>query len=163
MELNVILALQLCPRPLQGCLGPPLSGIGVAVLPGCSHSSFMERSSDNWLHASVHSQKGPFQFGLSPPFLLRTLQNAYHTLDTHGVCLGRVLPFQQDEFSKIHLTEFFLPTRLNTLCSQCHSTADGQAVSQLQKVNQLPPLSQWENVTMQLTGKSDVGWPTNMS
>ena len=44
------------PRPQQGCLGPPLSGIGVTVLLGCSLSSFMETSfSDNWLLTSIPS------------------------------------------------------------------------------------------------------------
>ena len=48
------------PRPPQSCLGPPLSGIGVSVLPGCSLSSFMERSfMDDWLHAPIPSQNIP--------------------------------------------------------------------------------------------------------
>ena len=44
------------PRPLQGCLGPPLSCIGVAVLPRCSLRSFTEGPSETT--------------GFLPPFLL---------------------------------------------------------------------------------------------
>ena len=42
------------PRPQQGWLGPPLSGIGITVLLGCPLSSFTERSfMDDWLLASI--------------------------------------------------------------------------------------------------------------
>ena len=87
-----------------------------------------------------------------------TEHSKMHTIPLipQDVCLGRVLPFQQDNFSPIHRTEFLFPTRLNTIHSLCHSAADSQVVSWLLKVNHLPPLSQQENITMSLTCKSGI-------
>ena len=106
--------------------------------------------------------------------LLRQLVSHLHSFSEHSkmhtspsipqdVHLDRVLPFQQDELSPVHQTEFLLATRLSTLCSQCHSAADGWAVSWLPKVNWLPPLSWQENVTMQSILKLGVRQPTNTS
>ena len=75
--------------------------------------------------------------------------------------LGRVLPFQQDECSPIHHTDFLLQTRLNTTPRQCHSAADGHVVGQLSKINQLPPLSQQENAIKQSTCRSGIRLLTN--
>ena len=45
------------PRPPWGCLGPPLSFIGISVLLGCSVISFSEKSfMDGWLFTSVPLQ-----------------------------------------------------------------------------------------------------------
>ena len=63
-----------------------------------------------------------------------------HTIPSipHDVHLDRVLPFQLDEFSQIHKTEFLLLTRLNTICSQCNSAADGQVFVLCQKLTSYP-------------------------
>ena len=106
--------------------------------------------------------------------LLRQLASHLHSFLEHSkmhttpsipqdVHLGRVLPFQWDEFSPIHWTEFLLLTRLNTIHIQCLSAADGWVVGQSPKVNWLPPLSWQENVTMQSTCKSGIGLLTNIS
>ena len=56
------------PKSPQGCLGPPLSLLGISVLPGCSMFSF--------------SEKGPLQMvGFSPLFLWGTLCIQHHTLN----------------------------------------------------------------------------------
>ena len=141
-ELNVTLALQVC-LGLCRCVWGYLSMAKVL------------RSS--WAVHSVPSQKGPSQTtAFLSLFLLRTPQNAYHTINTPWCSSGQSPSFPRG-WILTSTSEFILVTRLSTPCSQCQSAADGRAVSGLPKVEWLPPFSQSEKVTMWSTFKLGVG------
>ena len=104
------------PMPPWGCLGQPLSCIGTTVLPGCSVSSFSERSfADNWPLTSVPLQD-------TTPLM------------PHNDHLARVLSSQQDKVIK---TQDWVPPDW-TQNVDSHSAANGQVVRHLPKVKWLP-------------------------